>query len=66
MNKILVVPRQESRRFLLGEPPKPPGHTPAQIRRNKALMVDRVSRYVFPTSFALLNGIYWFTFRKYL
>ncbi|XP_063851215.1 glycine receptor subunit alphaZ1-like isoform X2 [Scylla paramamosain] len=57
---------KESRRFLLGEPPKPPGPTPAQIRRNKALMVDRVSRYVFPTSFALLNGIYWFSFRKYL
>ncbi|XP_045599157.1 glycine receptor subunit alpha-2 [Procambarus clarkii] len=57
---------KESRRFLLGEPPKPAGPSPAQIRRGQALMVDRVSRYLFPISFAILNTVYWISFRQYL
>ncbi|KAG7170765.1 Glycine receptor subunit beta-like 4 [Homarus americanus] len=61
-----VLLHSESRRFLLGEPPKPAGPSPAQIRRGRALMVDRVSRYLFPLSFALLNAVYWFSFRQYL
>lgn len=57
---------KESRRFLLGEPPKPAGPSPAQLRRARALMVDRMSRYIFPVSFTMLNIIYWISFREYL
>ncbi|XP_042218928.1 glycine receptor subunit alpha-2-like isoform X2 [Homarus americanus] len=65
-SKATELAIKESRRFLLGEPPKPAGPSPAQIRRGRALMVDRVSRYLFPLSFALLNAVYWFSFRQYL
>ncbi|XP_076034944.1 glycine receptor subunit alphaZ1-like isoform X2 [Oratosquilla oratoria] len=64
--KISSIAIKESHRLLTGEPPKPTGPTQAQIRRARAVMVDRVSRYLFPISFAVLNAIYWITFRKYL
>ncbi|XP_076062865.1 glycine receptor subunit alpha-4-like isoform X2 [Oratosquilla oratoria] len=48
-------------------PPKgPPGPTGAQKRRAKAIMVDRFSRYFFPLTFGLINGVYWVIFCIYL
>ncbi|XP_063854184.1 glycine receptor subunit alpha-4-like [Scylla paramamosain] len=50
-------------------PPPPsrhPGPTPAQKRRAKAIMVDRFSRVFFPSTFGLINGIYWIIFWLYL
>ena len=31
-------------------------------RREKAVLVDRISRWLFPTSFVLLNIVYWALF----
>ena len=31
-------------------------------RREKAVLVDRISRWLFPTSFILLNIVYWALF----
>ena len=53
---------QENARMLMGQPPRPPGPTPAQRARMKAVQVDRVSRVLFPGLFALLNGTYWLVF----
>ncbi|KAL1447150.1 hypothetical protein MTO96_044365, partial [Rhipicephalus appendiculatus] len=38
--------------------PKPP-ETIAGECRQRAMLVDKISRIVFPTSFVLLNCIYW-------
>ncbi|KAH9363377.1 hypothetical protein HPB48_006483 [Haemaphysalis longicornis] len=40
------------------KPPKPP-ETIACECRQRAMLVDKISRVVFPTSFVLLNCIYW-------
>nr|XP_027234819.1 glycine receptor subunit alpha-1-like [Penaeus vannamei] len=59
---------QHSVNFGLPPPPPPPpignvkanqGHT---RRREKAILIDRVSRILFPMSFTVLNVIYWSVF----
>uniref|UniRef100_UPI001C70D773 gamma-aminobutyric acid receptor subunit alpha-4-like n=1 Tax=Penaeus japonicus TaxID=27405 RepID=UPI001C70D773 len=59
---------QHSVNFGLPPPPPPPpignvkanqGHT---RRRERAILIDRVSRILFPTSFTVLNVIYWSVF----
>ncbi|XP_045111265.1 glycine receptor subunit alpha-2-like isoform X3 [Portunus trituberculatus] len=40
--------------------------TTVKERRAQAIKVDKVARYLFPTSFAVLNFIYWATFWQYL
>ncbi|XP_050707045.1 glycine receptor subunit alpha-4-like [Eriocheir sinensis] len=50
-------------------PPPPqrhPGPTPAMKRRAKAILVDRFSRVFFPSTFGLINGVYWIIFWLYL
>ncbi|XP_069172967.1 glycine receptor subunit alpha-4 isoform X3 [Procambarus clarkii] len=50
-------------------PPPPtrlPGPTPAQKRRARAILVDRFSRVFFPSTFGLINGVYWLIFWLYL
>ncbi|KAK3868455.1 hypothetical protein Pcinc_026154 [Petrolisthes cinctipes] len=47
-------------------PARQPGPTPAQKRRAKAILVDRFSRVFFPSTFGLINGIYWIIFWLYL
>ncbi|XP_064486603.1 glycine receptor subunit alpha-2-like [Ornithodoros turicata] len=37
----------------------PPGPSPSQKGRKRALLIDRVSRVVFPTTFIILNLSYW-------
>ncbi|XP_025163471.1 glycine receptor subunit alpha-3 isoform X1 [Harpegnathos saltator] len=44
----------------------PPGPTPAQKARMRALNVDRVSRVFFPFLFAVLNVTYWIMFAEYI
>lgn len=44
----------------------PPGLTPAQKMRLRALNIDRVSRVFFPALFALLNVTYWIMFAEYI
>ncbi|XP_054721409.1 glycine receptor subunit alpha-4-like [Uloborus diversus] len=39
--------------------PKLPGLSPAQRRRRRAIMIDRMSRIFFPLSFVILNVSYW-------
>ena len=47
--------------------PTTPGPlTGAQKRRAKAIMVDRFSRVFFPSTFGLINAIYWVMFWIYL
>ena len=40
--------------------------TKAQKRRAKAIMVDRFSRVFFPSTFGLINAVYWVIFWLYL
>ncbi|XP_042209110.1 glycine receptor subunit alpha-4-like [Homarus americanus] len=50
-------------------PPPParmPGPTAAQKRRARAILVDRFSRVFFPSTFGLINGVYWIIFWLYL
>lgn len=51
-------------------PPPPPNKTatnnPAQKRRARAIMVDRFSRVFFPSTFGLINAVYWIIFWLYL
>ncbi|XP_020296883.1 glycine receptor subunit alpha-3 isoform X1 [Pseudomyrmex gracilis] len=44
----------------------PPGPTPAQRARIRALNIDRVSRIFFPFLFAVLNVTYWIMFAEYI
>ncbi|EZA47107.1 Glycine receptor subunit alpha-3 [Ooceraea biroi] len=44
----------------------PPGPTPAQRARIRALNIDRVSRVFFPFLFAVLNVTYWIMFAEYI
>jgi len=60
--KVFDLAAKENARMLMGQPPRPPGPTPAQRARMKAVQVDRVSRVLFPGLFALLNGTYWLVF----
>ncbi|XP_042206723.1 glycine receptor subunit beta-like [Homarus americanus] len=54
--------------FGLPPPPPPPPLGPAKSpknhsrRRERAILIDRVSRILFPTSFTVLNVIYWSVF----
>ncbi|CAL4066208.1 unnamed protein product, partial [Meganyctiphanes norvegica] len=66
--KISLIPLTEGARILGGDAVRPSnsGPTDAEQRRIKAVMVDRLSRYLFPASFALLNAIYWIKFWEYL
>ncbi|XP_071550012.1 glycine receptor subunit alpha-4-like isoform X2 [Panulirus ornatus] len=56
--------------FGLPPPPPPPPLGPAKMnvtknhprRREKAILIDRLSRILFPTSFTVLNVIYWSVF----
>ncbi|XP_037793461.1 uncharacterized protein LOC119588913 [Penaeus monodon] len=50
-------------------PPPParmPGPTAAQKRRARAILVDRFSRVFFPSTFGLINAVYWIIFWLYL
>ncbi|KAL7633300.1 UNVERIFIED_CONTAM: hypothetical protein RMT77_016405 [Armadillidium vulgare] len=51
-------------------PPPPPSckqsNTHAQKRRARAIMVDRFSRVFFPSTFGLMNAVYWIIFWIYL
>lgn len=40
--------------------------TTVKQRRAQAIKVDKLARYIFPTSFVLLNLLYWATFWEYL
>ncbi|XP_063853458.1 glycine receptor subunit alpha-2-like isoform X3 [Scylla paramamosain] len=40
--------------------------TTVKQRRAQAIKVDRLARYIFPITFAVLNFIYWATFWEYL
>lgn len=44
--------------------PTPP--SPAQIRRNRAINIDRFSRVFFPLLFTILNCTYWILFAEYI
>lgn len=44
--------------------PMPP--SPAQIRRNRAINIDRFSRVFFPLLFTVLNCTYWILFAEYI
>lgn len=57
---------KENARMLMGQPPRPPGPTPAQRARMRAIQVDRFSRFFFPFLFTVLNGSYWAIFASYL
>jgi hypothetical protein len=57
---------KENARMLMGQPPRPPGPTPAQRARIRAIQVDRFSRFFFPFLFTVLNGSYWVVFASYL
>ncbi|XP_069185725.1 uncharacterized protein [Procambarus clarkii] len=54
--------------FGVPPPPPPPPLGPAKApknqrrRRERAILIDRVSRILFPTSFTVLNIIYWCVF----
>ncbi|KAK2717493.1 hypothetical protein QYM36_006317 [Artemia franciscana] len=61
-DKVFDLAAKETARMLTGQPPRPPGPTPAQIARMRALNVDRFSRYFFPLSFFFLNLTYWLVF----
>ncbi|XP_077261232.1 glycine receptor ora transientless isoform X3 [Temnothorax americanus] len=47
-------------------PTVPPGPTPAQRARIRALNIDRFSRFFFPFLFAVLNVTYWIMFAEYI
>ena len=67
---------------LSGAPLLPPGHSPQgpnsgggkkqdpkeimKKRRERAICIDRVSRVIFPSTFILLNIIYWLVFSEIL
>ncbi|XP_018563703.1 glycine receptor subunit alpha-3 [Anoplophora glabripennis] len=64
-NNIFDAPKENS--LLLCAPPKsPPSPTPAQIRRNRAINIDRFSRIFFPLLFTVLNCTYWILFAEYI
>jgi hypothetical protein len=46
--------------------PKKQKVTNAQHCRNKAIRIDRFSRFFFPFLFTVLNAAYWITFAQYL
>ncbi|CAD1475743.1 unnamed protein product, partial [Heterotrigona itama] len=58
--QVVIVVTQENAILLSGRSQKsttgpPPGPTPAQKARMRALNIDRVSRVFFPFLFAVLN-----------
>ncbi|KAI9558502.1 hypothetical protein GHT06_015290 [Daphnia sinensis] len=64
--KVFDLAAKENARMLMGQPPRPPGPTPAQRARIRAIQVDRFSRFFFPFLFTVLNGSYWVVFASYL
>ncbi|XP_076048134.1 glycine receptor subunit alpha-4-like [Oratosquilla oratoria] len=67
-----ITPPQHGVAFNLPPPPPPPPmggggisakvHQIQQRRREKAILIDRLSRIIFPCSFTVLNIIYWSVF----
>ncbi|XP_044575727.1 glycine receptor subunit alpha-2 isoform X1 [Cotesia glomerata] len=72
LDKIFDIASKENAMLLSGRSQKsatlapPPGLTPAQKARLRALNIDRTSRVFFPAVFALLNVTYWIIFAKYI
>ncbi|XP_057324032.1 glycine receptor subunit alpha-2 isoform X2 [Microplitis mediator] len=72
LDKIFDIASKDNAMLLSGRSQKsanltpPPGLTPAQRARLRALNIDRVSRVFFPFLFALLNVTYWIMFAKYI
>ncbi|OAD54660.1 Glycine receptor subunit alpha-3, partial [Eufriesea mexicana] len=69
--QVVIVVTQENAMLLSGRSQKssagpPPGPTPAQRARMRALNIDRVSRVFFPFLFAVLNVTYWIMFAEYI
>lgn len=69
--QVVIVFTQENAMLLSGRSQKsttgpPPGPTPAQRQRMRALNIDRFSRVFFPFLFAVLNATYWCMFAKYI
>ncbi|KOX73989.1 Glycine receptor subunit alpha-3, partial [Melipona quadrifasciata] len=70
--QVVIVVTQENAILLSGRSQKPttagppPGPTPAQKARMRALNIDRVSRVFFPFLFAVLNVTYWIMFAEYI
>ncbi|XP_043230924.1 glycine receptor subunit alpha-2-like [Amphibalanus amphitrite] len=58
-DKIYHLAARENARMLTGRPPKPPGLSKQQVNRRRAIIVDRVSRVLFPATFLMLNVTYW-------
>ncbi|XP_043523843.1 glycine receptor subunit alpha-3 isoform X3 [Frieseomelitta varia] len=72
LDKIFDIATKENAILLSGRSQKstttgpPPGPTPAQKARMRALNIDRVSRVFFPFLFAVLNVTYWIMFAEYI
>ncbi|CAL1672541.1 unnamed protein product [Lasius platythorax] len=69
--QVVIVVTQENAMLLscrLQKSPggPPPGPTPAQRARIRALNIDPFSRFFFPFLFAVLNVTYWIMFAEYI
>ncbi|TGZ49664.1 Histamine-gated chloride channel [Temnothorax longispinosus] len=66
--QVVIVVTQENAMLLScrsqKSPTVPPGPTPAQKARIRALNIDRFSRFFFPFLFAVLNVTYWIMFAE--
>jgi len=49
-----------------GGPKRPDAKEIMKKRRERAICIDRVSRVIFPSTFILLNIIYWLVFSEIL
>ncbi|XP_051174112.1 glycine receptor subunit alpha-3 isoform X1 [Leptopilina boulardi] len=71
LDKIFDIASKENAMLLSGRSQKsttgpPPGLTPAQRGKMRALSIDRFSRVFFPFLFTLLNVSYWIMFAEYI
>lgn len=69
--QVVIVVTQENAMLLSCRSQKspagpPPGPTPAQRARIRALNIDRFSRFFFPFLFTVLNVTYWIMFAEYI
>lgn len=67
--QVVIVGKQENTMLLSGRSQKSttaPALTADQRVKIRALNIDRVSRFLFPALFALLNITYWIMFAKYI